>query len=307
MAEHLLDRAVNALERIADALEHRPLVLPRQPNRNRYPFDLERAKELYGGGRTIAQVAAEMGLSTSLVHKRLKEAGISKKGTPGRKGAPVDIEEAKRMYAEGKSLLDIAVAFKTVVPRIRRFLEDEGVEIRRPGECQRVKPSIANKERLELIRARREAGKTLEEIGAELHITRERVRQLCIKGGISPEPHLTPEQRQAVEEYASGGSLVFVAEQHKTHPNTLRNWILRAGYEIRPAVKKRRVKNATLEKAKIAGRMYRQGATIKEIADRLTGGTAGGAVYKLLAYEGILPNRRPTEYLHNTVAEKTDA
>jgi len=196
------------------------------------------------------------------------------------------------LYMGGKSVLTIAAEIGRSSNFVDACLERRGVKKRKPGPAQHVAAVLSNVPRVERIRAMRAEGKTLEEIGTELRITRERVRQLCVKNGISAERGLTAEQKQAVAEYVAGESLEQVAARYGSAPSTLRGWVAKEGYAIRPSPKISRRDPETLERAKRAAELYRSDKTVAEISQELGYGANGGpAVYRLLAIAGVKPDR----------------
>jgi DNA-binding CsgD family transcriptional regulator len=200
------------------------------------------------------------------------------------------------LYLAGNSTYSIAAALGISVGCVVGALSRKGVEKRTHGEGQKATSRKQDEGRVDLIRARRADGKNLGEIADELHITRERVRQICVKNGISTETLLTPDQRLAVDEYVSGNSLELVAAAHGTHASTLRNWVVKAGFAVRPSPKTSKRDPETLRKAEEAEKLYRSGQTISEISVALGyGANGGGPVYRLLAIRGISPDRQVLE------------
>lgn len=195
------------------------------------------------------------------------------------------------LYLEGKSTLAISVEIGRSVSFVNGCLGRRGIQARKPGEAQKVGTDRQNKPRIDRIRVLKAEGKTLEEIGAELHITRERVRQLCVKNGIPTDRPLTPEQKQAVSEYVAGDSLEQVAARNQVHPHTLRGWVTREGFSIRPAPKTSRRDPETLKRAAKAAELYRSGTSISDIAREFGYGANGGVIYRLLAIAGVKPDR----------------
>jgi len=153
-------------------------------------------------------------------------------------------------------------------------------------------------DRIERLRAMRAEGKTLEEMGAAEHISRERIRQICQAAGIDTSPNydLTPEQHAAVDEYLAGGSLNLVSARYGVGTHALRNWAIRAGHAPRRESSRRETEE-TKRRAERAARLYRQGMKADEIAKAL-GFNRGEQIYRYLAIAGIKPDRQPTSGRH---------
>lgn len=196
------------------------------------------------------------------------------------------------LYLSGKSTYDVSRELGLGIGVVRTALARRGVKARPAGENSKTARQLRNKPRIELIRSLRADGKTLEEIGTELHITRERVRQICVQNGIPAERGLAPDQKQAVAEYVSGESMEQVSARHKVAPQTLRGWITKEGFTIRPSNKTSRRDPATLERSRRAAEMYESGKSVREISEALGyGHEVGGVVYRLLAIAGVKPDR----------------
>jgi DNA-binding CsgD family transcriptional regulator len=204
-------------------------------------------------------------------------------------------DECAKLYLEGKSTYRIAAEIGISVQTVNAALRRKGVRARTASIGRSVTTRKQDETRVDLIRTRRAERKTLQEIGAELHITRERVRQICVKNGINTEEQLTVEQQAAVDEYVSGKSLELVAATHNTSPITLRGWITRAGFSIRPSPKTAKRDPETLRRAEKAEQLYLSGKSVSEISRELGFGALGGPVYRLLAIRGIDPVKRNQE------------
>lgn len=196
--------------------------------------------------------------------------------------------EAKYLYESGLSLIQVSKQLHRSTGWIMASLARTNTPTRPRGNTKHH----PDPERIERFRRMRAEGKTLEEMGAAEHISRERVRQICNAAGIdtSPSQELTSEQKAAVADYIGGGSLNEVAVRHDTTPYTLRNWIIRAGYV--PAPQPRKWAGKTREQAKQAAKLYRAGVPGHQIADAI-GVSKPEQIYRLLAMEGIKPDRKP--------------
>lgn len=205
-------------------------------------------------------------------------------------------EEVAAMYLSGMSLYDLGVHFGRAHTWARNVLKRVGVPIRKRGSGSKFprghikEASARTKEMIELWNL----GKTLEQIGHNYGITRERVRQLLIREGIDTTNRpLTPEQKRFVQEYVNGRSLTEVAARAKSNPDTVRGWLRKEGVPVRPSRKQRKIQPQTKENAKLAAQWYREGVSVEEIGKRLGyQSKSGGSVYRLLAYAGVKLDRR---------------
>lgn len=204
--------------------------------------------------------------------------------------------EAAQMYLDGSSLTEVGAKFDANVVTIRKWLVDQGVKIRPKGPGTSY-TGIRDRERVERIRLLREEGKTMQEIGTELHITRERVRQIMVRNHMSTERVLRPEELAAVKDYIDGTeSLRMVGERHGVTMWTLKRWITIAGYTLKPNEKpqKRNRSEKTLEKTAKAAELYKSGMKIKDIARELGVGNAA-MVYRYLDYAQVPRDRQTIE------------
>lgn len=196
------------------------------------------------------------------------------------------------LYLSGLSTYDVSRELSMDVGAVRCALQRRNVTLRAKGQAAKAARMKRDEPRIDRIRAMRAEGKTLEEVGSELHITRERVRQLCVRYDIPVERGLTPDQKQAVAEYVSGESLEQVAARHSASPSTVRGWITKDGFAVRPSNKIGRRDPETLKRAQLAAGMYQGGKSVREISEELGyGHEVGGVVYRLLAIAGVKPDR----------------
>lgn len=218
--------------------------------------------------------ARELGLSTSDRHD------VSKRHYRAHDDKIVEL------YLSGKSTWDIAAQLSINAGTVSAALRRKGVRTRKGRASVATPQRLRDDGRLERIRQALSEGKTLAEIGQSEGISRERVRQICIRADIDSTKQPTPEEREAVNEYLGGSSLLEAAEHHRIHPNTLKRLLRRQGHEIR---KKSRRHPTTVRNAKIAADLYRAGKTTYEIAQRLS--VPQPNVYRLLAIAGVKPDR----------------
>jgi hypothetical protein len=93
-----------------------------------------------------------------------------------------DDREGARLYRSGLSMLQVARAMGKGPSWVSAALRRQGVQPRPKGPTLRYR---ADWDRVERIRAARANSRTLREIGAAEHISRERVRQICVAHGIA--------------------------------------------------------------------------------------------------------------------------
>jgi hypothetical protein len=198
----------------------------------------------------------------------------------------VEWRKAADLYLTGLSLLDVGKALGHSPAWVSNAL----LRCRVPSRPKGPHGGPRDPARIERIRQARAEGKTLEQIGAAEHISRERVRQICAAAGVdtAPSHQLTDDQQQAVTEYLGGASLEFVAEKHQVGTTAVRNWVLRAGHEPRP--RRRRVAAKTKAAAAKVAKLYDQGLKAREIAEAV-GLHDPTMVYRLLAIAGVRPSR----------------
>jgi transposase len=198
--------------------------------------------------------------------------------------------KAAELYQSGASLLEVGRACGHSTAWVTCALARQGVAVRPRGHGP-APGFTRNPERIERLRAMRAEGKTLEQMGAAEHITRERVRQLCKANGIDTSPLtavLDERQLQAVADYLAGGSLEFVATKYGVGTGAIRDWVLRAGHV--PRRRKRRIAPETQAASVKAASLYRQGLKASEIAEQL-GLRDQAMIYRLLAIAGVTPDR----------------
>jgi transposase-like protein len=227
--------------------------------------------------------------------RRIVEAELTKKAARAE-----EYSKIAEAYKSGKTMLEVGRDFKVSPYTVQKALTYHGVKARKQG----IKAGLntKNKERAKLIEERLNDGKTMADIARELQITRERVRQICVKAGIDTEHRLTTEQKVAVFEYVETlDSVEFVAMKHGVHPSTLKNWITKAGYEVRPGPKFAHAHPITRERSKIAAELYGKGMKVDDIAAHLSL-KKGTQVYRLLNFAGV-PRRKQKQSVITTLPD----
>jgi hypothetical protein len=142
-------------------------------------------------------------------------------------------------------------------------------------------------------------GATLQQIGDDFGITRERVRQILRRHDV-PSLGWRPDLLQTSVAAKSKARVLALAGQGHTVPaiavavgdsrQNVLNVLRREGVTAVHAKKGRAQK--TLAKADVVARMYRDGERIGDIAKTL--GTYGPSIYRLLRIAGCEPDRKPS-------------
>jgi DNA-binding CsgD family transcriptional regulator len=242
--------------------------------------------EKWRAGKGAPEIAEEYNCSSQSIYRLLMRFGINGKGRPRgpRNNAARIADDAARLYLEGKAIIEVAAELDVSRTAVTKALALANVEIRNGKK---------NDHRIDRIMEMRSGGATLEEIGNELGITRERVRQLVILAGKKDdfaERPLRPEEIAAAAEYEAGGSLYFVAAKLGVGQFAARAVILKAGFKIRPG--KMRNWELARQRAEEVARRYRAGEPAAEIAAAL-GFKKGEQIYRYFGLAGIKPNRKP--------------
>jgi DNA-binding CsgD family transcriptional regulator len=199
-------------------------------------------------------------------------------------------DECVRRYLSGKSTWTIAAELGINAGTVSAALKRCGVKARHGQKAQASTRRQKDTAKVDRIRELRAEGQNLSDIGIALHISRERVRQICVREGISTERILTADQNTAVEEYLAGDSLLQIAERRNVHPGTVRSWVLASGNSIRAkGFAERRLSPKTISNSERAAQLYQEGQRVQTIADEL--GVPQPNVYRLLAIAGVKPNR----------------
>lgn len=238
--------------------------------------------------RIIFDVANALGIKPSGRHPNA--GGETRREALARKIAERDASDAdvKRLYLSGLSLLETGRRMGGHSSQwVTASLGRTGTPTRPAGNTH----NLPDPARIARIRAMRVAGKTLEQIGAVEHISRERVRQICNHAGIdtSLSDELDAEQLAAVDDYMRGSSLNVVSVKYGVGITAIRNWVIRAGHV--PRRETRRLTTTTKQRAERAAQLYKAGEKTAAIAATL-GYEKPETIYRLLAIAGVKPNRK---------------
>jgi DNA-binding NarL/FixJ family response regulator len=120
-------------------------------------------------------------LIASMARTIMTTAPTTRPGRPAQELTQEQSDEIVRLYASGMSTYLIAgkVGLSNVT-RVKAELAARGIKERSKNDAQHAgtRARNVNPERVQLIRDRLDAGKNQSEIGSELGISRERVRQI---------------------------------------------------------------------------------------------------------------------------------
>lgn len=150
---------------------------------------LQRAKAMYEAGRPINEIAREIGYGMRYLQRHMLEAGYMTAVEPGRprvyvkRGSKIAraADDIKRMAGEGASLADAAAFVGCSYVGLHAWARRNGVTFARAGK--RTAKSWSEDPRAQRMATMYRQGLTLEKIGAEFNVTRERVRQVITKCG----------------------------------------------------------------------------------------------------------------------------
>lgn len=143
------------------------------------------AKAEYEGGMTLAQIAARHGMSVVTVVKKLRSMRAEIRG----KGAPSKQHLFHRTvaldYLDGRTLKEISAQFDCCEDTVRKYLLENSITLRGQGTMKRGRPAPwcrkIETSRLVEIPILRAKGYSLQKIGDEMGVTRERIRQVLIE------------------------------------------------------------------------------------------------------------------------------
>lgn len=177
-------------------------------------------------------------------------------------------------YSAGATVSEIAATLEDGVGNIYYALRRAGVQLRGDKKGRKGKPKTSQRD-AEIIEAH-ERGYTLEQIGNQFSITRERVRQILVRAGVTDRNGF--EGRQAATEirdakiatdYVGGAKFADLAVMHGLSYSTVKDLmrqhpISREAYMARVP---RRIKTSKARQlAPTFAEAYRAGATVKEIS-----------------------------------------
>lgn len=162
-------------------------------------------------------------------------------------------------------------------------------------------PPASSNDKWQRIEAMYRGGKTLQAIGDELGVTRERVRQILRKAGVPSYGHRfgvgkvqsgALRQKDKVIALAKQGlPAIDIARQIRSDRISVLKVLRHCGVEVSPAKRGRPSKPGTLARAKAVSADYAAGLKIRDIAAKHEIDLA--EIYRLLRYAGQQPTRAP--------------
>ena len=223
----------------------------------------------------------------------------------------VERTDAKRLvsaYENGATLAQLSEVNDISLADLREILGNAGVEIKRGRRPNVAPPRLGTKappkldERTERMKVLYEEGKTLQEIGTEFGLTRERVRQVLRDANVesqgrrkredSPE-QLSAQDKKIARLYDKGTPPSELIVQFGINYSHLQTVLKRAGVDVKPkGFFNRRPGYEKIRDGII--RDYKNGVDTQIIADRygLCGRTE---IYKFIKREGVEPRVYKTE------------
>lgn len=269
--------------------------LPRRSGAPRCQLPEDLIVQRYALGEAATHLAVEYGVSSETIYRIARAAGIKPGGKRPRGPRPKHSEKYAAIaeaYEAGRSLIECGQQFGVSEPVIRNALKAFNVTVRPKGGGPR-RSRTESDDRVPQIMDMRAQGATLEEIGAALGVTRERVRQIVIKAGVQDQFKHRPaslREREVMQQYADGAGLVYVSNLLGISTSRMRSLLMRHGVPLRPAQKFSKRLPETISNAERAAALYHQGYKAKEIASQL-GLPHATQVYRLLALAGTRPDR----------------
>ncbi len=254
----------------------------------------EAIAERYRLGENAITLGSEFGVSSETIYRIARAHGVAGGKRPrGPRGRHVDKYAAiAAAYDGGKTLLECAAEFKVGVQVIYKELDAYNIEVRAQG----IRRARGKDRRIERIMAMRSDGATGEDIGIALGITRERVRQIVAKAGLSEQfgesAPLSPQQKAILQEYADGATLYEIASKLGVGVVTAKRWLPRAGIKVRPSTYRTARVGGMRAKAEQIAKRYLEGGSPQAIAEEF-GLKKAPQIYRYLAVAGVKPTRKP--------------
>lgn len=182
----------------------------------------ERIVELYKAGRSVAEIADEIGYRTASVHRVLRRNGVGRRN--------VDDQAVIELYNAGKPIAEIAMSTKSSWTSVYRVLDKHGVPRRRGIEADRQERII------ELYLA----GTTLPEIVRQVGCGTSSIWRVLRRAEVPrrrpvkdrPVP-VSRHGAEMAEAYLGGRSLDSIAGDYDVSSTTIRNILLRRGVLLR--------------------------------------------------------------------------
>lgn len=249
------------------------------------PIDVDRAADLYRGGATLKEVAAEIGASKDAVRSALVAAGVELRA-PRRRAVSdedlFDVVEAVRLYKEdGLTIRQIADQLGASRTRIHRVVVASGVPRRTPKSPRacRITPAMRDE-----ILAAWADGKTHHGIVRELRTTAETIDKVVAGAGLATGRRGSRRldhdlmRRRRLE----GWTLQAIADEVGSKPQYVWRVLTSMGVRVPPALGKRAGRPIDRERVvKLLGEL----GTIRRVAAEL--GVDRGRVAAELRAAGV--------------------
>ena len=107
------------------------------PADRRVPIDIERAKELYASGMTLARVAAALGVVVATLHSRLVDSGwVARPPGSALRLSAERQDEIERMLMLGKTYAQIRAETGMTCNVVARVIHERGIERQNRGPSE---------------------------------------------------------------------------------------------------------------------------------------------------------------------------
>lgn len=128
---------------------------------------------------TLQQLGAKFGVSTPVVSRWLREAGIDRRPQGRQRAEAPDPDVLRRSYVDdGLSVNELAARFGASHGTIRSWLQAAGIELRAPGRQRIPAPDPVD------LRHLRQQGKSAPDIAAKYNVSKETARRWLKAAGL---------------------------------------------------------------------------------------------------------------------------
>jgi transcriptional regulator with XRE-family HTH domain len=154
--------------------------------------DRQKVADLYASGLSYEAIAERFGVTKARVGQIIGSLGVAKRkaGRPRSNGHATKAAASKRweiasLYESGMTMPEVAKACGISAGWVSQIMKKLGVAARPAGSRHGNHARVVRRSDYPTIAARYKSGLTLEQVGAEFGITRERVRQIVKKAGVT--------------------------------------------------------------------------------------------------------------------------